>query len=149
MSKDIGLTGQVIDFPRLPIHTDEADIEHFLSHGLNKTPEQARDFLERFREWLASTDAEWDQDMVIEVDVDTLLTIQEMANKLLRIMDDDTHILLVTRDGFEMQHPVSCRPDLLGCQVWKHQTEKPWPKLGRFAVHLDEAGNLTGHEVRP
>ncbi|MHB8867467.1 MAG: hypothetical protein ACYC6T_08170 [Thermoleophilia bacterium] len=55
------------------------------------------------------------------------------------------HIIEFRADGWTIQHPLSCRPNLFDClvnRVAEQDIEGPPKELGRFPCHLDENGRL-------
>lgn len=57
---------------------------------------------------------------------------------------DDPHILETTETDWGLQHPLSCRPNLLDCPFHAAMThlESPPEVPGRWVIELDEAGQI-------
>jgi hypothetical protein len=63
------------------------------------------------------------------------------------LVDEDSHVAEFTDEGWSIQHPLPCRPDLQGCEVHKAVAEEaefiggsPVEELGRYVVTLGPNG---------
>jgi hypothetical protein len=56
-----------------------------------------------------------------------------------RAAEAEGHVVDFTRTGFGLQHPPSCRPDLLGCRFnrWLSSRSSPARKPGRYRMTWD------------
>lgn len=52
----------------------------------------------------------------------------------------DVHVVEFSEDGYGLQHPAKCRPDLLGCQFNEWLASQPGPdrKPGRYVMDWRE-----------
>jgi hypothetical protein len=60
--------------------------------------------------------------------------------------ETDQHVIEFRADGWTIQHPLACRPNLFDCpfnRVAERDLEGPPAELGRFPCRLDEDGRLT------
>lgn len=75
----------------------------------------------------------------IEVDSDWIDRIFADA-RFWREAEAEGHIVDFTEDGYGLQHPPSCRPDLIGCDynVWLAALPGPHGSPGRYRMHWDE-----------
>lgn len=64
------------------------------------------------------------------------------VDRLKALVDDDRHIVEIREHDFSLQHPVDCRPDLIGCAVNQALNNTDWwddqPTIeyGRHVVEL-------------
>lgn len=61
------------------------------------------------------------------------------GDRLAEALREDRHVVEFREDGWGLQHPVLCRPDLIGCPVNRALQALNHPTvLGRFRVHLED-----------
>jgi hypothetical protein len=63
--------------------------------------------------------------------------------------DETRHIIRYAGDGWTVMHPLSCRPNLFNCKVWKTVrllTPPPPNYFGKYYCGLDDDGKFTHYE---
>jgi hypothetical protein len=68
-----------------------------------------------------------------------------------REAEAEGHIVDFTGTGYGLQHPPSCRPDLIGCRfnVWLADADEPDELPGRYRMTFDAAGTAEYDRLRP
>jgi hypothetical protein len=57
-------------------------------------------------------------------------------------MNDNEHIVEFNATGYGLQHPLSCRPNLLDCEynVYLASLDEPELEPGRYTMYLNDNG---------
>lgn len=117
------------------------DIGAFLSGGLNMDEAQAKNMLMSLRSRMAAADLERDQGDTAEIEYDILCDIVEMAERLLAMWGDDTHVLVMGKDRWAIEHSLRCRATMHMAECPFHRAiEGPGnlPFPGRWRIVLDD-----------
>lgn len=66
----------------------------------------------------------------------------EWARELIRQGYRDEHIVIFTKDGYGLQHPIRCRPNLHGCILneWLQTQMAPDREPGRYVMEWTDDG---------
>ena len=64
----------------------------------------------------------------------------EWARELVRQGYRDEHVVTFSKTGYGLQHPIRCRPNLIGCQMneWLATQMAPDEEPGRYVMTWDE-----------
>lgn len=98
---------------------------------------------------IVNRQAETIDDLAAE-NLDLAHQVQNLKAKLRQYERDDRHQIELREDGYTIQHPMACRPNLFDCvfnlMVREDFTEPP-TELGRFYLDFDGADLTVGERV--
>jgi len=76
----------------------------------------------------------------LEADCDMIrMTLEDELKQLREALHQDGHTIIFTGDGWSIQHPVECRPDMTSCEIHQYMNKlQPFPSegMGTFNVGL-------------
>jgi len=80
--------------------------------------------------------------VAVEERLPNMLSLIDEVERLRAALGEQRHIVDVAETEFGLQHPVECRPDLLGCAVGKalNALDGPPMPVGRYVVELGPDG---------
>ena len=86
-------------------------------------------------------EARWFAEGNVHPDVRALL---DEVERLREVIGEQRHIVDIGPESFGLQHPIECRPDLLGCPVGAALSalDEPPADVGRYVVTLNDDGYL-------
>lgn len=74
----------------------------------------------------------------------TLAEDLELGRRLRATGYTDEHIVTFTGTGYGLEHPIDCRPDLIGCvhNEWLASQTAPDRLAGRYVMRWDDLGQV-------
>jgi hypothetical protein len=65
-----------------------------------------------------------------------------LGRRLIATGYEDYHVVRFTEDGYGLQHPIECRPDLIGCMFNEWLASQPGPDMdpGRYRMDWRSKG---------